>query len=190
MRRRNTVLAVLLLVAAVVYFVFHQTGYALTEKQAIRSAGVYSGQSNVFAKPFGDDNIVLLSNGSQIKAQIVHRKWGFLYKPGTSVEMAALEGHPNVRYAWFSIDGDSHDGKRDIVFAAESTEDAVKKVVISNDKLNAPKDAAELKANASVYVELDLKQTYSIEVQAIDEQEIGSFVIRGLDADGRIVAGT
>ncbi|QHW32984.1 hypothetical protein GZH47_20755 [Paenibacillus rhizovicinus] len=190
MKRRNAVLAILLLVVAVAYFAFHQTGYAFTEKEALRSAGVYNGLTKAYEQPFGSDVIVMMSNGSQSRVQIVHNKFGFLHKPGTSVEMAALDGQSSVRYAWFSTGASGKDGKREIVFAAESSDAAIRKVIISNDRLNAPKDSAEVKKNASVYVELDVAKQYGIVVEELEAQEIGSFVVRGADADGRIVTGT
>ena len=132
----------------------------------------------------------MLSDGSRSKAQILHRKWGFLYKPGMSVEMAALKGREAVRYAWFSADASSHDGKRDIVFAAETSDPAVKTVIVSNDTLSDPADSAEIKKQASVYVELDVSGKYAIAIEGLDANAIGSFVVRAADTDGKVLAGS
>lgn len=187
MKRRNAVLAVVLLVVAVGYFVFDQSGYSLSQERALRRTDSYSGLAQVSEQSLGGDKIVMRTNGSLSKTQIVHRKWGFLYKPGTSVEMAALPGNANVRYAWFSADSGRSDGKVDVVFAAESDDPKVKTIIVSNDTLSAPKDSAEAKANATVYVELDVARKYAIVVQALDQKDIGSFVVRGADAEGRFV---
>ncbi|MBM7565090.1 hypothetical protein [Paenibacillus sacheonensis] len=189
MTRRNTILAIVLLFVAIVYFVYYQSGYSLSEERALQRSD-YGGMTQSHKQSYGEDEVVILSNGSRSKVQVVHRKWGFLYKPGTSVEMAPIEGHPSVRYAWFSMDSASPNGKRLLVFAAESFEPSVKKVIISNDTLSRPANAKDVNGNASVYVELNVAQQYGIMRQTVDVEEIGSFVVRAADADGRIEAGT
>ena len=92
MRRRNTILALVLIVVAVAYFIYNQSGYSIGENRALAQTASYSGQTQVYKQAHGSDSIVMLSDGSRSKAQILHRKWGFLYKPGMSVEMAALKG--------------------------------------------------------------------------------------------------
>lgn len=181
-------LAIGLLILAVAYFLLNQSGYSFSQEKALKQAASYSGQKQVYEKAFeGNKKVVLVSNGSQSKAQVVQRKWGFLYKPGDSVILAPLQGFDSIRYAWFStgIVGD----QTEVVFAAESFDDRVAKILISNDKLDAPNSSAEVKADATVYVELDVSGHDALAIEALNPDDIGSFVVRATDASGKILSG-
>ncbi|MFC4811350.1 hypothetical protein [Paenibacillus sp. GCM10023250] len=188
MRRRNTMLAVALIAAAVLYFVYNQSGGYLSAKSAFAHSA-YAGKSVVYERALGSDRVAILSNGSRSKAQIVHRKWGLLYEHGTSVEMAALPGRESVRYAWFSAGAGEADGKIGVVFAAESLDPAVKTVIISNDTLEHPANAADVKGASTVYVELEVGGKYAIAAKELGGKDVGSFVVRAADANGKILAG-
>ncbi|MBO7747604.1 hypothetical protein I8J29_25785 [Paenibacillus sp. MWE-103] len=189
MRRRNTILAVALIAVAVLYFAYDQSGSYFSARSAFAHSASYPGQSVAYERALGSDKIAILTNGSQSKAQIVHRKWGLLYEPGTSVEMAALQGRESVRYAWFSAGAGEEEGKIAVVFAAESFDPAVKTVIVSNDTLADPAGAADVKQASTVYVELEVGEKYAIATKELGGQDVGSFVVRAADANGKILTG-
>ena len=61
---------------------------------------------------------------------------------------------------------------------------------MSNDTLSDPADSAEIKKQASVYVELDVSGKYAIAIEGLDANAIGSFVVRAADTDGKVLAGS
>lgn len=77
----------------------------------------------------------------------------------------------------------------DSLFAAEVLDTKIAKVIVSNESGNENDlSLSEVKEQSTVYVEMDVINGYAAHYSHLHNSDVGGFVFRGLNSEGKVVS--
>ncbi|KOP67524.1 hypothetical protein AMS62_21475 [Bacillus sp. FJAT-18019] len=164
-------------------------GYMYNEEQAVRRLyPEYSG-NKLYEKTEDQHKLIVWSGGNQKMVTVVENKWGWLYRARNSVVLVRTsQDEPFVR-TWSATNHGGHD-LSDTLLAVETTESESSKIIVTNEPMDEEPvaDLEQLKALSGVYIEMDVEQGYAIHYEQLPADQIGGFVFRSIDSEGKILS--
>ena len=162
-------------------------GYSFSEMSAIRYSFSNQGGKVVFEKEFGNTKVVIWDTGTVKEAKLIRKDWGILYRAVGSDAISALTPEEKMKVAWSAT---QHEEKYyETLFAVEVLDSRITKVVVSNESSNENEySLREVKEQSTVYIEMDVKNGYAAHYGTYSNSDVGGFVFRGLNSEGKVVS--
>lgn len=188
MKAKHIKFIVILFSLCIVFlYLEYKSGYGLTERQAISYTFPEKDIEVVYEEDFNDRKIAIFKIGDELYSKMIQRKWGIIYKSLQSSRLTLRYENDLVRRAW-SANLNSNE-KFDTFFAVQARDPAIKKVIITNDDLDQDTETniEQIRKDSSLYIELNIRDGFASKYLEMDNKDVGSFVFRGLDANGNVV---
>lgn len=162
-------------------------GYSWTEYSAIRYTFPNEDGKVVFQKEFGNKKVVIWDTGKQRYVKLIENTLGLLYRSTNVSEINAATLDEKMIITWSG--SQNEDEFYDTLFAAEVLDDDIVKVVISNDDRNGnDMSLSEGKEHSTLFVEMDVINGYAAYYSYLPYSDVGNFVFRGFNSDGKVVS--
>lgn len=175
------------LILLLLYFGLLLGRYSITEELAIRYSFPNQSGEKVFEKEFGRKKVVVWDTGTVSFAKLINKDWGILYSLRDSAEISVITPGEKMKFAWSATLQDEK--YYDTLFAVEVLDTQIVKVVVSNEGSNENElSLSEIKEQSTVYIEMDLTNGYAAHYSYLSTSDVGGFVFRGLNSEGKVIS--
>lgn len=182
---------ILIVVLVLVMYLFYNSGYSVTENNAIRNSHPFQDGKVLYKNDYETKKTMIWNthNGNYVK--LIERKWGFLFHVSTTAvlqPMSPLIGNEgDIKRTWSASLNSNK--MYETVFAVESDNPAIKKVIVSNDNIDnaISDDWEEIKVNSTVFIELILEDGFTTAYRELNTKDAGGFIFRGVNEKGEVV---
>jgi hypothetical protein len=179
--------AVLLLL---LYFDPLSTGYSLTEESAIRNSFPNQGGEIVFEKKFDNNKVVVWDTGPESYVKLLRKELGIFYRVHAANAVSGITADNKMKFTWDATLKD--DIYYDTLFAAVILDKKIVKVIVSNNGINNINDInltlREVEENSTVYIEMDVINGYAAHYSYLHNSDVGGFLFRGLNSEGKVIS--
>lgn len=185
-------ISILILAAIVVvinYMPLFLGGYMYNEEQAIRSSYPEYTGNKLYEKTEDQYKLIVWSGAYEKMVTVIENKWGFLHRVKSSSALVRVSQEEPFIRTWSA----THHGENDLsdtLLAVETPDSDSSKIIVTNEPMDEEPvtDLEQLKALSGVYIEMDVEQGYAIYYGQLPSDQIGGFVFRSIDSEGKILS--
>jgi len=182
-----------LILAAIVvvinYMPLFLGGYMYNEEQAVRSSYPEYTGNKLYEKTEDQHKLIVWSGANEKMVTVIENKWGLLHRVRSSTVLVRVSQEEPFIRTWSATNHGESD-LSDTLLAVETTENESSKIIVTNEPIDEEPvaDLEQLKALSGVYIEMDVDQGYAIYYGQLPADQIGGFVFRSIDSEGKILS--
>lgn len=163
------------------------TGYSFTEESAIRNSFPNQDGENVFEKEFDSKKVVVWDTGTESYVKLIIKDLCIFHRVTAANAISGITTDKMMKFTWDATLKD--DKYYDTLFAAEVLDTKIVKVIVSNKSSNEINlSLSEVKEHSTVYIEMDVINGYAAHYSYLKPSDVGGFVFRGLNSEGKVIS--
>ena len=160
--------------------------YSFSKGRALISSFPHYSGDIVYEQNFSNHTLVILKGKQGTYAKLIKSKGKIIFQVTNGSVLGPLYPDETNLRTWSA---NLNSNKRyDTILALKVSDPRIRKVVITNEKINSEKstDLEEIKKNSNLFIELNVVNGYAGTFQELDNKNVGDFVFRAIDDKGSI----